>query len=465
MRIAHITDPHLRHHLPGSSAIPRRRSREAAELLADAAADAKTRGADVIVLTGDLVDVPMYLFGPERDAEADEPLWAAARADYRLVRRILDGTGLPWIALPGNHDSHRLVAEELGDGAPIRDVGGVRFVSFWDREVHHNRPQRILAERHRFDQVLAEPGPLPQVHLQHYVISPVLDEEYPHTYLEGHELLRRISESTIVRLVLSGHYHVGVKPAQHGGALLSVTPALTESPHPYRLFDLDPQSGRTTWEQVDIRTSVPMKPAIFLDRDGCINTLASYTAGPEAMELIPGAAGAIRKLREAGYRVVVITNQSCIGLGYATPAVVEEVNDRMSLLLAAEGAVVDAIYTSPQAGERAIAPEWSGDDEAKPSPAMLLRAAAELRIDIESSWMVGDRWTDVEAALTCGATPVLVLTGAEPAAKRPPVGDTEQRYHIADDLPAAARLILDGARSRTAGLASAAVGSPPSLRP
>jgi histidinol-phosphate phosphatase family protein len=446
MRIAHITDLHLRHHLPGTSAIPRRRSRDAPGLLSAAVADAVARAADVVVVTGDLVDVPMYLFEPERDPRADAALWAAARADYRVIREILDAAGLPWIAVPGNHDSHRLVAEELGADASIRDLDGVRFVSFWDREVHHNRPQRILAERRRFDRVLAEPGSLPQVHLQHYVISPVLDDGYPHTYLEGDELLARITAARMIRLVLSGHYHPGVEPARHGGALFSVTPALAEHPHPFRMFTLAAHAEDVPWEQLEVAGPADRAAAVFVDRDGCINTLPAYSAGPEEMELLPGAAPALRALRAAGYRVVVVTNQTCIGLGYATPSVVDEVNDRMAGLLAAEGAVVDAVYLSPEAGARAIAPRWAGTGEAKPSPALLERAAADLGIDLGSSWMVGDRWTDVEAGLAAGVRPVMVRTGAGAAEERRRPAAREHGHDVVDDLAAAAELILGTGR-------------------
>lgn len=465
MRIAHITDPHLRHNLPGTSTIPRRRSREAPELLCGAVTDAAARGADIIVVTGDLVDVPMYLFEAERDHRVDDELWAAARADYRLVREILDDSGLPWIAIPGNHDSRRLVAEELGEDALIRDVNGVRFVSFWDREIHHNRPQRILAERHRFDHVLADPGALPQVHLQHYVISPVLDDGYPHTYLEGGELLERIAKSRAVRLVLSGHYHPGVDPARHGDALFSVTPALTERPHPYRMFSLDLSTNEVTWEHVELGASAQPTPAVFLDRDGCINSLAAYNTGPEAMEILPGAAQAIRELREAGYRVVVVTNQTCIGLGYATPAVVDEVHDRMSKLLAAEGAAVDAIYSSPEAGSRAIAPKWAGNTEAKPSPALLKRAATDLGIDLVSSWMVGDRWTDVQAGHAAGTRSLLVRTGAGAEAERQFLSTPDFGDGIVDDLHAAAHLILTTSKARTAQPRSSGVTTTASARP
>ncbi|SDK42838.1 Calcineurin-like phosphoesterase [Nonomuraea maritima] len=205
MRIAHITDIHLRSHISGHPALPVRRGRTAPELLAAALDDARRRGADAIVITGDLVDVPGYLFDPEPDAARDTRAWQRVRADHRLVRRMLDDCGIAWIAVPGNHDSYRVHAEELGSGPFVRDVGELRFVSFWDRESTGNVPRRTLTERERFDSSLLDPGPRPQVHLQHFVITPRLDEGYPHTYAEGEELQRRLSDSGRVVLFLSGH--------------------------------------------------------------------------------------------------------------------------------------------------------------------------------------------------------------------------------------------------------------------
>ncbi|MET8867557.1 HAD-IIIA family hydrolase [Nonomuraea sp. NPDC004580] len=439
MRIAHITDIHLRSHIPGHSALPVRRSRTAPDLLAAALADARRRGAELIVITGDLVDVPGYLFDHERDPAADRLLWQRVRADYRLVRRMLDECGIEWIAVPGNHDSYRVHAEELGAGPFVRDVGGLRFVSFWDRESTGNVPRRTLIERERFDSSLLDPGPRPQVHLQHFVITPRLDDGYPHTYAEGEELRRRISESGRVVLSLSGHYHPGAEPDTIEATTFSVTPALVEHPHPYRIFDVEldgDRAGAVHHTQVELASGAPARKAVFLDRDGCINTLPTYRHGPEAMHLLPAAAPALRLLRDHGYALIVVTNQSCVGLGYAEPGTLDEVHDRMSELLHDEGVTVDAVYSTPVAGEAAISDRYNVGDAPKPSPAMIERAAAELNLDLSRSHLIGDRPSDIAAALAAGVRPILVRTGDGRATERA-WGDTPP-CPVVDDLIAAA---------------------------
>ncbi|WP_326636700.1 HAD-IIIA family hydrolase [Nonomuraea fuscirosea] len=439
MRIAHITDIHLRSHIPGHPALPVRRGRTAPELLSAALDDARRRGADMIAITGDVVDVPGYLFAPERDPAPDRAAWQRVRADYRLVRRMLDECGLAWIAVPGNHDSYRIHAEELGSGPFVRDVGGLRFVSFWDRESTGNVPRRTLTERERFDSSLLDPGPRPQVHLQHFVITPRLDDGYPHTYAEGEELQRRTSDSGRVVLSLSGHYHPGSEPATIGPTMFSVTPALVEHPHAYRIFDLALDGDRAAavqHTQIDLAGDAPARKAVFLDRDGCVNTLPTYRHGPDAMHLLPGAAPALRLLRDHGYALVVVTNQSCVGLGYAEQATLDEVHDRMSELLADEGVTVDAVYSSPVAGDRAVSDRYNVGDPPKPSPAMIKRAAAELNLDLSRSCMIGDRSSDIAAAQAAGVRPILVRTGDGRATERS-WGDAPACL-VVDDLVAAA---------------------------
>lgn len=444
MRIAHITDIHLRHHTPGHAPIAVRRVRRARELLMRALADAKSRGADLAVITGDVVDVPEYLFAREREQD-DAQLWQAVGADYRLVRQLLDDSGLPWIALPGNHDAYRVMAQELGQDPLVRDHGPLRFVSFWDREASGNVPRRVGRDRVRFEAALADPEPRPQVHLQHFVITPELNAEYPHTYFEGKELARRIVESGRVGLVLSGHYHPGVEPHRQGGATFSVTPALVEHPHTYRLFDVAVQEDSIESvhsEQIELAGEQSAAKAVFLDRDGCINTRAAYREGPGAMDLIPGAANAIRRLRDAGFTVVVVTNQTAVGEGYVLPETVDEVNDRMSQLLLAEGTEVDAIYATFEAGPSAIHPMYATTAERKPSPAMIHRAAADLNLDLSTSYLVGDRISDIEAGQDAGVRPILVRTGMGDQAKFTLTGDSP--WPITDNLAAAAELICQG---------------------
>jgi len=120
--------------------------------------------------------------------------------------------------------------------------------------------------------------------------------------------------------------------------------------------------------------------------------------------LLPDAAPAIRRLNEAGLPVVVVTNQSGAARGYFPPALVEEVHRHLEDLLAREGARLDAIYTCLHA------PDASCDCR-KPKPSLLLQAAAELGLDLSRSYLVGDRYMDIQTAANAGVQGILVLTG------------------------------------------------------
>ena len=153
------------------------------------------------------------------------------------------------------------------------------------------------------------------------------------------------------------------------------------------------------------------RPAAFLDRDGTIIVDADYPNDPDGVELLPGAAHAIARLNAAGMPVVVITNQSGIARGLVTNAQYEAVRARVAQLLAAEGARLDATYHCPHH------PEFSGPCECrKPGTLLYTSAAADMALDPEHSFYVGDRWRDVAPALSLGGSGILVPSRSTPAA-------------------------------------------------
>ncbi|MCA1686349.1 MAG: HAD family hydrolase, partial [Planctomycetia bacterium] len=181
------------------------------------------------------------------------------------------------------------------------------------------------------------------------------------------------------------------------------------------------------------------RPAAFLDRDGTIIEHVHYLADPGLVRLLPGAAEAIRRLREAGFACVVVTNQSAIGRGMLTDEGLGLIHDEMNRQLAAEGAAVDAIYYCPDApavDDRAVV-ELA---DRKPGPGMLFRAAERLGLDLDASWMVGDLISDVLAGVNAGCRGnVLLGAGGKPGDS----GEGDRAgYHGADDLLAAARWIV-----------------------
>jgi D-glycero-D-manno-heptose 1,7-bisphosphate phosphatase len=175
------------------------------------------------------------------------------------------------------------------------------------------------------------------------------------------------------------------------------------------------------------------RPAIFLDRDGTLNLEKNYLHHIADWEWIAGARESIRALREAGYCILVVSNQSGIARGMFTAAEVDALHRFVNTELAASGTQIDGFYYCPHH------PEFSGDCSCrKPKPGMLLTAAAEHRIDLSHSWMIGDKRIDVEAALAAGVRPLMVRTGhgAEEVKK---LASTE---FVVSDIQAACHRIL-----------------------
>lgn len=149
----------------------------------------------------------------------------------------------------------------------------------------------------------------------------------------------------------------------------------------------------------------PPRRAVFLDRDGVINHNVHYLRRVEDLALVPGAARAIRALNRAGYRVVVVTNQSAVARGWLTVPELEGLHDALRARLAAEGARLDAIYYCPHhpdPGPEGVAAYAVACDCRKPRPGMLLRAARELGLSLADSYLVGDAPSDRAAGEAAG---------------------------------------------------------------
>jgi D-glycero-D-manno-heptose 1,7-bisphosphate phosphatase len=153
------------------------------------------------------------------------------------------------------------------------------------------------------------------------------------------------------------------------------------------------------------------KRAVFLDRDGTVNEDVGYPGTYDLVRIYPYSIDAIRRLRQAGFAVVIVTNQSGIGRGFFTEDALVEIHERLVEDLAAAGARPDAIYYCPHHPGSTI-PGYGPDCRCrKPFPGMALKARDELGIELEGSYMVGDKEEDIRFGLAIGATPVLVLTG------------------------------------------------------
>jgi D-glycero-D-manno-heptose 1,7-bisphosphate phosphatase len=152
--------------------------------------------------------------------------------------------------------------------------------------------------------------------------------------------------------------------------------------------------------------------AVFLDRDGTINKYVGFLREPEEMELLPGAAEAIKRINESGYLAIVVTNQPVIARGEVTVEQLDEIHNKLETLLGQEGAYLDAIYYCPHHPDKGFPGEISelkiDCDCRKPKPGMLLKAAEDFNIDLSQSWMVGYDERDTESGKAVGGRTVLV---------------------------------------------------------
>lgn len=176
--------------------------------------------------------------------------------------------------------------------------------------------------------------------------------------------------------------------------------------------------------------------AVFLDRDGTINVDRHYLSNPSQFQLVPGETGpALRRLQDAGFLLIVVTNQSGIGRGYYTEADLHAVNARMESELASFGVRFTRIYYSPEAPEQPSRGR-------KPSPQFLLDAQAEFGVELSRSYMVGDKLLDLETGWNAGcARSILVRTGYGAEVERQH-GASLRNAWVVDDLAAAAAAIL-----------------------
>lgn len=142
--------------------------------------------------------------------------------------------------------------------------------------------------------------------------------------------------------------------------------------------------------------------AAFIDRDGVINVERHYVHRIEDFELLPGVAQGLRRLREAGYQLVVVTNQAGIARGYYDEAALHTLHAHMRQLLADQGVTLDAIYFCPHHPQGQVAALAVECDCRKPAPGMLLQAARDLDLDLAASVLVGDKLSDIQAGQRAG---------------------------------------------------------------
>lgn len=198
------------------------------------------------------------------------------------------------------------------------------------------------------------------------------------------------------------------------------------------------QSFPIVAENPPFRGPLPLRPAIFLDRDGTLNEEKGYLHAWEDWTWLPHTREGLASLKKAGYLLVVVSNQSGIARGYYDEAALAALNSRINRDLAGLGIEIDAFYHCPHH------PEISGPCACrKPAPGMILRAARDLGIDLSASWLFGDKIADIEAARACGVRAALLTTGYGASQQKDCPKDTP----VCENFAAAVKLALKSAEA------------------
>jgi D-glycero-D-manno-heptose 1,7-bisphosphate phosphatase len=154
-----------------------------------------------------------------------------------------------------------------------------------------------------------------------------------------------------------------------------------------------------------------MHVGIFFDRDGTINEEVNYLSSPEQLKLIPRAIQAIQEANTTGSKVFIISNQAGVARGFMNEEQVQLVNKSLLQLLLQKDCTIDKLYYCPHHPDYGEPPYRADCECRKPKIGMLLQAALEFQIDLASSFVVGDKLTDIQTATNAGATGILVKTG------------------------------------------------------
>lgn len=205
--------------------------------------------------------------------------------------------------------------------------------------------------------------------------------------------------------------------------------------------------------------------AVFIDRDKTLMEDPGYISDPQAVKLLPGVELAIKSLQQARYKIVVVTNQSGIARGMLTEDALEEIHAELRRQLSEKGVHLDAIYYCPYHPEGTVEQYAKESDLRKPKPGMLLRASAEMEIDLGDSWMIGDSARDVEAGQRAGCRTIRIRVRSAHAGGG---GEDQDENVLADyavrNLVDAAKIILREGSRRTAAAGRGIAGARTQVR-
>ncbi len=177
--------------------------------------------------------------------------------------------------------------------------------------------------------------------------------------------------------------------------------------------------------------------AVFFDRDGTLIRDPGYISHPDQVELLDGAAEAVKEVRSLGYKAVVVSNQPGVAKGILTEETLEQIHHRLQELIEQQGGSLNAIYYCPYHPDGAVLKYRMDSDLRKPKPGMLLAAAESMEIDLTSSWMVGDSLRDTEAGRSAGCRTILINSGPT----NPETTDKNRPDHVAVNVREAVNII------------------------
>lgn len=192
-----------------------------------------------------------------------------------------------------------------------------------------------------------------------------------------------------------------------------------------------------------------MNRAVFLDKDGTLVENVPYNVDPNQVHLAPGVVHGLRLLQDAGYRLIIVTNQSGVARGYFSEAELHHALDHLRQRLQEAQVMLDDIYYCPHHPQGTVVPYAAACDCRKPRPGLIVRAAYEHDVNLGRSWLVGDILNDVEAGQRAGCRTVLVDSGGETEWLN---GPYRTPHHIAPNFTHAARVIIKEQRREPNGM-------------
>jgi D,D-heptose 1,7-bisphosphate phosphatase len=342
------------------------------------------------------------------------------RVDYFHEKEPMGTAGALFHILPSLGEDFLLL-----NGDIVFDFDFDRFIRF-HQENSAYATLAVHPNSHPFDSALIVPD-------SSFRVVKWLNKEEPRQYCKNlvnsgiHLLNRRLF--TICRDGAEGSGNPGaidldreiLKPLVSTGRIYAYkTPEYIKdmgTPERYKQVSADIEKGLVRARNL----SLPQR-AVFLDRDGTLNAEKGFISKPEDLELLPGAAEAVRGINNSGYLAIVITNQPVIARGETTLEGLEEIHNKLETDLGQSGAYLDDIFFCPHhpdggfSGER---PEYKIECGCrKPKAGLFFQAAAKYNIDLSQSCMIGDSERDIDAALAAGCKPVLI--SSRPYAKDVP---------------------------------------------